>query len=86
MGGFVPSSHTHLDQRVWSETLWNPPIENQGSQPLLIHPGFLWVAAIHGLLSVNYVVASEADRCFSSMKRSGVLDIHVSHIKVIYLV
>ena len=35
MGGFVPSSHTHLDQRVESvhprdvPSRWNPPIENQ---------------------------------------------------------
>ena len=72
MGGFIPSSHTLLDQRVESATLWNPPIENQGSQALLIHPGSLWVFAIPGLLSGNEAVASDADRCFSSLKRSGV--------------
>jgi len=63
-GRIGPSSHALLDQRVESATLWNPPIENRGSQPLLIHPGFLRVFAIHGLLPGNYVVASGGDRVF----------------------
>jgi len=79
MGGLSILPHPP-DQRVESATLWIPPIENQGSQTLLIHPGFLRAAAIHGLLSANWVVASVANGYFTSCKEAVLLDIPVSHI------
>jgi len=52
---------------------------------LLIHPGFFEGLRHPGLLFGNQDVASGGDRCFSSMKRSGALDIPVSHSWIIIL-
>ena len=49
---------------------------------LLIHPDFFRVFAIRGLLAGNWVVASGADRCFSSVKKSGAAPHPVSHVGV----
>jgi hypothetical protein len=68
-GPTVPSAGNFLnDQKVTKKSS-----ETYGSEPPFIHPGFLVGLRHPGLLTANGVYASEADRCFSSKKRSVAL-------------